>query len=1843
MPRYRVTAPDGRRVTLTGSQPPSQADLDAIFAALPPRSARPAAPSPQPEETPLWRKAADAVKVPLEVIGTPFRGLGMLADVTLSGGLHGSRVKVDAAGEVSAPSIPQIAVESVRRRAAALDPFNEANRAPARSLGEAVNRSLAAVTGIQFGEQDVAGQEEHIRDAWERHNPGLATAEAVAEPIAELGVGVLMDPVLAGFLKAGKLAEAGARAERILATSRTTLDPRTVAMFERIATTGRAASLGQKAAGAAMVPGMAVQAGESLGAAAGAALDNGITPDSVREAVGGAGSAGMALLGGSHAARPMPGRPVRQAVPADVAAALEAAGRAQPPTFGPPTRAEWAAGNAATMLPPEYRTREQLVLDALGDLRGSRRATPAERMDLADRGPVRGPVEPSPTLAAEMEAGGRSGLVLTPQEAAVAGRAVPAENVRPPAPAPGEPLILPAGTSITPEQLASLQRLAAEGERSAPRRQPNPLTLPITPEQLEQLRALFLARRGEPAALPEWLAALVERGPVRGRVEPTPTVGQAMEQSGRRLVVTPDEATVPASLSANGPVRQRTVLVAPDGRPVADVPLEGPGHVVAPEPRPGRIGELDSLRLRAQAAEARSRLENAAATREKAAQRRATEALLDQIKAEKLEVGLTGAMLNHRPAEIRELNLAELQRKGITSIEAARSEHQRVAEMRARHEAERRAGEAEALEAERRRAAESSERSNRVQAALADPAVVAARAERTQQILAQIEHESNTYTPAKTRAADLNPKELYGLDGRVPHGFGPKKIAAAIREDGDNPVYLAVKERAEELAEREHFDVADRAARAGSDPRAALDDHLGVRDSVEPAEVVDAGPNPWDTPGDAQGVPDTSRRPGAAPAAEPAGGLLAGPGGGPEAAPAGAGVVHGDAGAGARAGAGGEAPAQLTRGPVERTAAGDQVLIPGMLDAAASGKAGSAALRPKDNLSDSPLFTQEREARARAEEEAARRAQRPMFGGEGGTKRQGEVGAVLLRSRPAARVLLKPTGEEGRAIGFTPDGQKIVVEVGRSRYEADPRELEYLGVDQPNLYGKAPAQRMAAANDRTRPEPMPRAGADVPGRLEAASQARGGRTTGKPPEERFNLDRMGISDEAKAEFSRQMDALDPELEQAQGKRSFEEIASDTRRLLGITTQKELEYAARHGLLGTAQGHLAVRRTLQTLRADLTAARQRVTEAQRSGQGVQEAQDAAAAAALKFGNFMLAAKGAQADAARALASYRIFSEPLTTAEKALHEAVRRKTLTPEQMAELVKTAELAPQNLGPVLSRILRRSYGSKFLELYKAGLLSAPPTHMANAIGNTVKSVLNVGEAAFTSWVTEPLAAKAQGRAVERVHGEAAAMTRATAEATPAAMRQFLADLRSALTLGEEKIDFDSGRKLEHQVGAIGGPGGRAVRIPFRLLQAADDFFRAIGEAQERSRQARRGGPVDEGKVTEAGRVATFQETPGDVAQAIMGLKAKHGALDVALPFTRTPANIFRQTVARTPFGLRQVWKAYQAYKAGKIAGGEFSDAITQPLLGTILGGGFLALAKAGLLTGSGPTDKREASLRRETGWQPYSVVLPGPDGRKQFISYTRFEPLSSIVGMAADLAEAGKPELTDDYMRKVGGSVAANLTSKTWLENLRQIVELFTDPYDQGGDFVQKLAGSLVPAAVARTARAIDPVIRERGSIKEEMQARVPFASRSLQPRYTATGEEMRRSGTALERFASPADRSVAKPNAHLEQLLSRIGFVPSLPSKQARVGGESIALKPEQYRRLVTGNREASDFIRQNYLGDPEFQALPDTMDEGGKRSKEHLIRQVYDRFRDRKRSQLTTEIAQARRRLAALSALR
>ena len=117
MPRYQVTAPDGRTVTLEGDAPPTDADLDGIFASLPPKAettkADPAdifkkqlatagsfGHTPQPEEMPegaagKLAMAGTIASLPLGVqaAGAPLaalRGLAMSAAGASAGGYAGT-------------------------------------------------------------------------------------------------------------------------------------------------------------------------------------------------------------------------------------------------------------------------------------------------------------------------------------------------------------------------------------------------------------------------------------------------------------------------------------------------------------------------------------------------------------------------------------------------------------------------------------------------------------------------------------------------------------------------------------------------------------------------------------------------------------------------------------------------------------------------------------------------------------------------------------------------------------------------------------------------------------------------------------------------------------------------------------------------------------------------------------------------------------------------------------------------------------------------------------------------------------------------------------------------------------------------------------------------------------------------------------------------------------------------------------------------------------------------------------------------------------------------------------------------------------------------------------------------------------------------------------------------------------------------------------------------------------------------------------------------------------------------------------------------------------------------
>lgn len=565
---------------------------------------------------------------------------------------------------------------------------------------------------------------------------------------------------------------------------------------------------------------------------------------------------------------------------------------------------------------------------------------------------------------------------------------------------------------------------------------------------------------------------------------------------------------------------------------------------------------------------------------------------------------------------------------------------------------------------------------------------------------------------------------------------------------------------------------------------------------------------------------------------------------------------------------------------------------------------------------------------------------------------------------------------------------------------------------------------------------------------------------------------------------------------------------------------------------------------------------------------------------------------------------------------------------------------APQTPTPGTPTPPEPTLGQKVVEGYKAGLVSGPGTQVANVIGNVGEQGVRSGETLASAIVDRLLPGERQ-----RYTGEVKAELSGLFSKVPTAMGQLGKDIRDTFTLAPETPDPTA--PIERRTGAIGGKTGRAVRVPFRLLGAFDNFFGTIGKEAELQKLAYRQAKGELKGADEAQVKARAQEiaknpseammksvetakasrlfksdpdNPDEMIQALINLRRKNKALEVVLPFIETPANIAKLTIQRSPLGFAQAAKAYRVYKAAQLKGadaptvqrlrGEAVDAIARPLLGSVLLGTFYGLAKGGSMTGSGPTDQREKSLLRQTGWQPYSFVL-GEGQNKTYVPFNRFEPLSSFLGFAADAAESKDSKTTEEFVNKAMGSVVSNLTSKTYLQGVADAAEFINDPARFASSYLSSVSSAAVPNIVAKVAQAVDPTVRDvtpessgiaglPERIGNTLLARIPGASQSLPARRSATGDPIQREGNAVSRFLSPVQASTRRPEMRLEELMVEAGEVPGQPSRTFTVpgtGGKKLRLTDSEYAVLQEANEKASTNLRSR-LGalermDPEARA--------------------------------------------------
>jgi hypothetical protein len=336
---------------------------------------------------------------------------------------------------------------------------------------------------------------------------------------------------------------------------------------------------------------------------------------------------------------------------------------------------------------------------------------------------------------------------------------------------------------------------------------------------------------------------------------------------------------------------------------------------------------------------------------------------------------------------------------------------------------------------------------------------------------------------------------------------------------------------------------------------------------------------------------------------------------------------------------------------------------------------------------------------------------------------------------------------------------------------------------------------------------------------------------------------------------------------------------------------------------------------------------------------------------------------------------------------------------------------------------------------------------------------------------------------------------------------------------------------------------------------------------------------------------------------------AQHPGVRLILPFVRTPTNIVGKATRMTP-GLQLASKRFRL-GITSLDPEVKAQAIGEAVLGAAFWVTAIGAATSGFITGNGPKNRDERAALLATGWQPLSFRMP--DGT--YISYARIEPLAMLFGMASDLT-AMMPTVDQKTQDEVAttfvAALAMNLTNKTYVTGIREVIEVMNDPERRMERFIQNRVGSHVPSFVAQLND--DPYLRELRGYLDGIQARLPGSDR-LPPRRDLLGKPLSPVPGMADWSSSQRVLSKTLPiaitketnNPLREEIAKlRFGFSPPVPRVQGIDLREFVDDKGQdaydRYQELVgqVGRRSLEESLNR-LIASPSYQRLPVPAVEG------------------------------------------
>lgn len=552
-------------------------------------------------------------------------------------------------------------------------------------------------------------------------------------------------------------------------------------------------------------------------------------------------------------------------------------------------------------------------------------------------------------------------------------------------------------------------------------------------------------------------------------------------------------------------------------------------------------------------------------------------------------------------------------------------------------------------------------------------------------------------------------------------------------------------------------------------------------------------------------------------------------------------------------------------------------------------------------------------------------------------------------------------------------------------------------------------------------------------------------------------------------------------------------------------------------------------------------------------------------------------GATAEAGRALSQFRMLAGGSKEQVARIVEASKAQGI--DDMARMIAEMD-DPAQVAHFTANAYKATSADMLYEAWVNALLSGPTTHAANIASNSLVALWSVPEAALAAGISKLTGSGIYGsEAIGRVAG----IVDGAKEGIVSGWRAYRTEMPSDMASKLENRSYQAIPSVD-----IGGLqiGGKQVRIPGRLLMAEDEFFKAIGTRQEINqlaiRQARSEGLKGEAltdriselkanptaEMQEAARIAaekqTFTNPLGTAGQAVQEMKQAAPLVGYVIPFIRTPVNVVKFAAERSP--LAPVFKEVRQNLAGANGPIARDNQLARIALGSAVSAVAASLAAEGTITGGGPSDPQKRALLRADGWQPYSLRIGD-----SYYSYSRFEPMGMLMGVAADYVELQKAMQQDEKANLAAlimGSVSRNLVSKTWLQGPSDLIQAVQDPERYGPRYVQRLVGTVVPTAVAQYANYEDPYLREARTILDAVRSRIPGEREKLFIRRDVFGEPIKREGALGPDLFSPIYQSAAKNDPAIAELL-RLNLTPGRVSRKIR-GAELTDAEFDDLSRL-------------------------------------------------------------------------